>query len=164
MSWHVLNILWRFGRSSARPPGAFDLRMLGAAGLLCAELCSRGASKPSHPSPNEKTKRPTPRSKELSANPRDLALRFCQLQRLPPRCAEDLAQRLLRLVEAAAQKAAEQKAPQAPKARARAQAARARVDLEDVEAVRRRVRALQKKIREIEKLKAGGEKRGCLVG
>eukprot|EP00438_Fugacium_kawagutii_P004299 Skav229407 [mRNA] locus=scaffold2297:58571:61990:+ [translate_table: standard] len=87
---------------------------------------------------------------------------FCRRQRLPPSKAEALAERLEFLTRRLPAKGSEN-----VKAKAKAKAGavpwgagtvrrRPPVDPQDAEALRRRVKALQKKLREIEKLKAHG--------
>lgn len=82
---------------------------------------------------------------------RELALRFCRQQHLEPSLANALAERLERLVP---RFTGGYSAPSPePATKASMKPKKAPINTEDPEAVRRRVRALQKKMREIEKLK-----------
>ncbi|CAJ1390942.1 unnamed protein product [Effrenium voratum] len=83
---------------------------------------------------------------------RDFALRFCQQHRLAPSLAPPLAERVERLQHQALAAWKAQEAQQA-KARKAKPKAKAEVDRSDPEALKKRLRGLQKKLREIDKLK-----------
>eukprot|EP00435_Cladocopium_sp_Y103_P064604 s392_g26.t1 len=99
---------------------------------------------------------PTAQEELLAGGYRDLALQFCRLRRLAPAKADPLAERLeflTRRLPAKGEVVAKAKA----KAKAGTVRRRVPVDPQNAEALGRRVRALQKKLREIDKLKATPE-------
>lgn len=100
---------------------------------------------------------PTAQEELLGGGYRDLALSFCRLRRLAPSKADALAERLeflTRRLPAKGEVVAKAKAKAKAKATVRR---RMPVDPQNAEALGRRVRALQKKLREIDKLKAAPE-------
>ena len=106
-------------------------------------------------SPDGSTMMATPQEALLSGGYRDFAMNFCRQQRLPPALCESIAERLESLTRRLPVKGTGVEAAKVAKAKAKAGTLRRRppVDPGDAEALRRRVRALQKKLREIEKLK-----------
>lgn len=100
---------------------------------------------------------PTAQEELLGGGYRDLALSFCRLRRLAPSKADALAERLeflTRRLPAKGEVVAKAKAKAKAKATVRR---RMPVDPQNAEALGRRVRALQKKLWEIDKLKAAPE-------